>query len=489
MQLAFIPLYIKFMGIESYGLIGFYVTLQATLQILDFGLSPTMNRQMARYSVQAEKADEARDLVRTLEWGYWAIGIALGSAMMAAAPFIAAHWIKSGALPINVVHRAVLIMGVLAVLQWPLSFYQGGLMGLQRQVLSNGLKIAMTTLGGGGAVLILWLVSPTITAFFSWQVFTGALYITLIAIFFWRSLPSSPRAPRFDPSLIRNVSRFAVGMTGITLSTVLLTQMDKVILSKLLSLDMFGYYILAGVVGNGLYVLITPVFDTIFPRFSALAAIGDEEALRSLYHRSSQLMAVLILPVASVVALFAFDILLVWTGNAEAARNAAPIAGVLVIGTALNGLMNVPYALQLAHGWTSIGLRINTVFVMTLLPAIVFMATHFGAVGAATVWVALNAIYMVVGVPLTHRRLLKGEARRWFTEDVGLPLVGAVLVAWMGRELIASPMHPLAALVSLSTLLLGGLTAAALAAPQIRGWALNGKVFRFLRLSTGVRAN
>src|ERR1700751_6102411 len=77
-QLVCIPLYIKFMGVEAYGLVGFYLMLQAMLQVLDLGLSPTMNREMARYSVQTEKTDEARDLVRTLEIGYWLIGLMIG---------------------------------------------------------------------------------------------------------------------------------------------------------------------------------------------------------------------------------------------------------------------------------------------------------------------------------------------------------------------------------------------------------------------------
>ena len=67
-QLVCIPLYVKFMGVEAYGLVGFYLMLQAMLQILDLGLSPTMNREMARYSVEPEKANDARDLVRTLEF-------------------------------------------------------------------------------------------------------------------------------------------------------------------------------------------------------------------------------------------------------------------------------------------------------------------------------------------------------------------------------------------------------------------------------------
>ena len=472
MQLAFIPLYIKFMGIEAYGLVGFYVTLLGVLQILDFGLSTTMNREMARYSVQPEKASEARDFVRTLEVGYWAIGVVIGAALLAAAPFIATHWIKAGTIPVSAVQQAVMTMGAVAAVQWPLSFYEGGLLGLQRQALLNGLKIAMSTLSSGGTVLILWLLSPTITAFLSWQVLTSAIYVTLITVFLWRSLPPSGRAPRFNPDLIRNVWRFAAGMSGITVSAVILTELDKVILSKLLSLRMFGYYALAGVVGKWLYVLITPVFNTIFPRFSAIATTGNEEMLRSLYHRSSQLMAVLTLPVALVVALFSYDLLLLWTGSAETARNAAPIASVLVIGTALNGLMNLPYALQLAHGWTSIGLRINTFFIITLVPAIFFMAARYGAVGAATVWAALNAVYMLVGVPLTHRRLLKGETRRWFTEDVGLPLVGAILAAWVGRELVGNPKQLSMVAASLSAVFLGVLATTTLAAPQMRSLAL-----------------
>ena len=72
--LACTPLYVKFLGMEAYGLIGFYLTMNGVIQVLDLGLSPTMTREMARYSALPEKAGEARDFVRTLEIGYWLIG-------------------------------------------------------------------------------------------------------------------------------------------------------------------------------------------------------------------------------------------------------------------------------------------------------------------------------------------------------------------------------------------------------------------------------
>ena len=47
MSLAFVPLYIKFMGIESYGLVGIFASLLALFGLLDMGLSTTLNRELA----------------------------------------------------------------------------------------------------------------------------------------------------------------------------------------------------------------------------------------------------------------------------------------------------------------------------------------------------------------------------------------------------------------------------------------------------------
>jgi O-antigen/teichoic acid export membrane protein len=397
------------------------------------------------------------------------LGIVIGGAVIVAAPFFAHRWLNVSALPSGDVQDALIMMGILVALQWPQSFYGSGLMGLQRQVLVNSIGIPMSAVSNGGAVLVLWLISPKITALLSWQIIVSVTQVTLVTFLLWRNLPFSGRPPRFSLDVIRNVWKFAAGMSGLTLSGIILAQLDKIILSKILSLEMFGYYTLAGVIGRAPYVLITPVFNAIFPRFSVLVEMGDMTRLKELYHRGSQLMAVLVLPLAAVVALFSYDLLLLWIGNAETARHAAPIASILVIGTALNGLMNLPYALQLAYGWTSIGLRINTFFIVILVPAIYFMTTRYGAVGAAAVWVTLNSIYMLIGVPLTHQRLLKGEAWKWFSLDVCPPLLAAAVVVGVVRMTIETPMSPIIAFSTLSGSFLVAVIAATFASTGLRG--------------------
>jgi O-antigen/teichoic acid export membrane protein len=473
LQLALVPVYIRLMGIESYGLIGFYVMLLAMMQVLDLGLGTTMNREMARYSTQSDRGEEARDFVRTLELVYWTLGIVAGGIVVAVAPLIATRWINPGTLPIPVIKTSIVIMGGLAAVQFPATLYQGGLLGLQRQVLLNSVRVAGAFIGNGGAALILWLVSPTITAFLFWQLAVSSVQAVVLAGCLWRSLPSAGRTPRFSSALLRNVRRFAAGISGITVSGLILTQMDKVILSKMLSLEMFGYYSLAVVVGNGLLTLVTPVFNTVFPRLSFLVATGDENGLRVLYHLGSQLMAVVIVPVALVVAIFAHDIVLLWTGSLETAMQVSPIVRIIVIGTALSGMMCLPYALQLAHGWTRLSLTINTVLIIALVPAIVFLTSRYGATGGAAAWVLLNGVLMMIGVPLTHRRLLKGEAGRWYLTDLMVPAAGALFVVVAGRALVSGPMTPIIAVGTISLLSVLGMAAAAMAASQTRAWIID----------------
>ena len=52
--------------------------------------------------------------------------------------------------------------------------------------------------------------------------------------------------------------------------SLLLTQLDKVMLSKLVSLEQYGYYALAAAVANLLYMVITPVSQAYYPHFSSL---------------------------------------------------------------------------------------------------------------------------------------------------------------------------------------------------------------------------
>ncbi|MEW6380714.1 MAG: oligosaccharide flippase family protein [bacterium] len=433
LSLVLVPLYIKFMGIEAYGLVSICSSLEAFSNLFDMGMSATMNRELARLSVMPDKAHEMRCTVRTLEIIYWSIAIFVGLAVVSLARLIAYYWIKGVDLSPVAVQQAIMIMGGVIAFRWPLTFYSGGLHGLQKQVLLNGIDVGIAILRGLGAVLILWKISPTIQAFFTWQIFTEMIHSFMMAVFLWRNLPKSGHRPHFQKKSLHRVWRFAAGMSGISITSIILIQMDKVILSKVLPLKMFGYYTLASVMASTLYKFITPISNAVFPRFSQLVSLHDQDRLKELYHKGCQFMSVMILPAAIVVSLFSSELLLLWTGNPGIAANAHSILSLLIIGTALNGLMNLPYDLQIANAWTKLALYTNIIASVVFVPMIYFLATHYGAAGAASTWVILNTAYAFICIPIMHSRLLKGEQWRWYLSDVGMPLLAALCIASLWR--------------------------------------------------------
>ncbi len=468
LNFAFIPLYVKLIGIESYGLIGFFFTLQNLLPILDLGLSSTINRELAKASVQNADPQEPRDLVRALEVVYWTTAALIGLALIALAPVFAAHWIHAQHLSPETVSQALLIMGFSIALQFPFDLYAGGLQGLQRQVLLNTVLVVMSTVRAVGMILILRFVSPTVAAYAVWQTCFACAQTVICAVLLWRSLPPGGRRPRFQPILLRRVARFAAGMSATGILSIILMQTDKVLLSRLLPLAAFGYYMLANTVALSLITLISPIFGAMFPTFSRLAALDDQKTLTAIYHQSCQLMSVLLLPCATVIALFAPEVVFLWTGNPVTVEHTHLLVSLLVIGTALNGLTTLPYALQLAYGWTQLGMWYNLAAAVVVVPAIFVMAHLYGAVGAATVWIALNSVSVLFFVQVMHRRILVGAQWRWYREDVGLPLAATLAMAVLTRWLFPAQLGRFSLLLAIPGVIALTMAAAALAAPLIR---------------------
>ncbi|MBI3044308.1 MAG: oligosaccharide flippase family protein [Betaproteobacteria bacterium] len=469
LSLALIPLYVRFLGIEAFGLIGFFLSLMAILSLFDLGLGTALNRQFAKLSAQPDSAQAMRDLLRTLEIVYWLIGITIGLAMVGLAPVISASWIKPQQLPTETVTQALALMGISVAVQWPRMLYTSGLMGLQRQVALNMLSSVTGTLNSAGGVLIVWLVSPTIQALIAWYIVIGLADTLLTGRLLWRSLPGARSRPAFNMQLLADLWRFAVGMTGISIMSVALTQLDKLILVNVLPLDAFGYYSLASRVAGGLYYLINPVSAAFFPRFSQLLAASDWQELARLYHRGCQLMAVVLVPVAAVFAFFSTDFLVLWTRDLAIAANTGTMLGVLVTGTAMNGLVNLPFTLQLADGWTRLVFLTHSVAVILLVPLIYFLSLHYGGVGAAWAWLVLNCGYVMFSPRIMHRRLLIGHLRQWIMMDLAAPLAAAMSVAILWRYFVGVPETFGWMLLNLVTVSALTLLAAAFAANQIRG--------------------
>lgn len=446
---ALVPMYFRFLGPEGYGLIGVFGTIQGLSSLLDLGISAAVVREMARYGARPGRVEEQHDFARTIEMVYWALGVVIALAVVGAAPHLAHSWLVTHDLSPDVAQSTVTLMGILLLFQWPQRLYAAGLIGLQRQIPLNLINSSSAVIRGVGAVLILWLISPTVEVYFGWLIFIGTLQTSATAISFWQSLPTASRKARFQPSMLRVIMQLSAGFSALSAVVLVQGQFDKVLLSRLLPLHMFGYYSLASTVAGTLSMMIQPIGDAIFPRMARLAAQHEDLELGAIYHRGCQLIATLIFPIGSVLAFFSTEAIAVWSGDSVVASEAHVLVSLLVVASAMGALMTMLDWIQMVSGWLRPAILVRLTGLTILFPVAAAMAQLAGAEGVAMALLVANAGYVCVTPHFVFRRLLQGEKWRWYSSDIGVPLLTALGVSFLVRVFVPLPTSRLLLLVCL----------------------------------------
>ena len=62
LALALVPVYIGYLGIEAYAIVGLFAVIQAWMVLLDLGMTPTLGREMARFSAGTVDRQTIHDL-------------------------------------------------------------------------------------------------------------------------------------------------------------------------------------------------------------------------------------------------------------------------------------------------------------------------------------------------------------------------------------------------------------------------------------------
>ncbi|WP_242102793.1 oligosaccharide flippase family protein [Lysobacter sp. M2-1] len=439
-NLVALPFYLRLLGMEAYGLIGFYATLQAVLQVLDLGLAPTVSREIA-HGAETGHQRRSASLLRTLGTVYIGVAIIIAMLVALAAPWIAAHWLQAKSLPEATVAQAVALMGVTLACRWPISLYHGALVGAHRLARSAATSVTMNIAAAITTIAVLVWGVRSVEAFFVVQAAFGLVHAIALRGLAQRAV--GERDAPYDFADLRRVWRFSAWMSGVTIVGTLVSQLDKIVLSRMIGLGEFGHYVLAALIVSGLQVLTTPAFASLYPKFSALIARGDEASLEHLYGVAGRLFAIALFTIAFGVVFHTEPLLLVWVRNGSVAASVAPIAALLVIGSACNGLMYFAHALQLAAGRPRFAFLIAFGLLVVMVPLVIVLANRFGALGGAAAWLIVNALYLAVGAWLTGRYVMRFAGLHWLTANVAVPLLAtlmpALLGAWICRTLAVGP--------------------------------------------------
>lgn len=433
-----LPMFLSHMGSEAYGLVGFFTLIQAWLQLLDVGMTPTLGREVARLKNKVEEHWRLLTVVNTLEVTFTAVAMIVSLGLFIAKDWIATDWLTVESLNTETVKTAITIMAITVAVRWISSINRSGINAYEAQVWMNVIDIIFNTFRFPIALLLVVLTEGNVLAYFYFQLVVVLIEVVVIRCKMRSLLPNKElkKVKRFSMLELKRIAPFALSIGYTSAIWVLLTQLDKLLLSKYLTLSEYGYFTLVGVVVGGMTMLASPVTKALLPRMTAMLADDKEQEMLHLYKVATRFVATFIFPLALVIAFNAEVVVYTWTGDSQAAEWVAPILPIFILGSMILAIMTFQYFLQYAHGKLKYHVCWNTFSVFVNVPLIVYAATYYGAVGVGWVWLGYRIFALIVWVPFVHKKFAQGTHITWLFKSVLMPLVIALTVVFCVDRLL-----------------------------------------------------
>jgi len=413
------PLYLQYLGAEAFGLVGFFTVFQSWMQLLDMGMSPMLSRQVAQARGQNIGFLELKRLLRSLELIVFILALIVVFSISAGSKWIANHWLNISVLNVSEVETCIVLMGAMIGLRFFSLLYRSGIRGMENQVWLNIASMILITLKFVGALLLLEFVTQDFVSFFIYQFFIGIIELMIMAVMFYHFIPATKKVGiGFYWDALKPSLPFAGGVAYTAGIWVLLTQLDKLILSNILSLSEFGYFALVATVSTGIIQISGPISQAILPRMTYLLSQGKDKDMLMLYRKSTQLMAVIMLPLTGIIALFSTELLFAWTGDRKAAEWAGPILFWFALGNGILAISAFQYYLQFAHGKLKMHVIYSSISAIIQIPIIIYVAFEYGALGVALTWFMLRLLLFGIWTPIVHNKFAPGIHWHWLLKDI-----------------------------------------------------------------------
>ncbi|MBX3644877.1 MAG: oligosaccharide flippase family protein [Rubrivivax sp.] len=410
--IAVTPLYLKALGTEAFGLVGFFTMLLAWFYLLDFGLSPAILRETARFRGGSMPAEAFRKTVRAIELLF--LLLALLSAVLTAllAEPISRDWLQASQLSPATMRDSLWLMAGSIGLRFATVLYRALITGFEQLAWLGAFNAFIATLRAFAVLPALAFWGDTPRVFFWVQLAVSVVELAWLARHAYRLLPPASKVG-LSWAPLRGVARFSATVAFTSGLTVAVTQADRLILSGLLTLQDYAYFNLAVQVAGAVLLAAAPLTAAILPRLTTLVASKADDGIKRIYALGTALTSAATLPVAATLALYGHLVLWAWTGRQDVAAAGSGVLALYAIGNAVHAHLSLPYALQFAHGVLRLHVIGSTLLVAMLVPVQVLMTMRVGALGAGLSWLGMNVLYALFWVPFAMRRVDPATHRGW----------------------------------------------------------------------------
>lgn len=419
--LALTPVLISMVGAEGFGLIGFFLILQTLIQVLDAGVSGTLSRQIAvsKFCLNAYKKFLS-DFYK-IYFGFFIIAFSFFILSMLFSVEVSNNWFDT-TLENDLVAYCLSAMSAAIAIKYFSGPLKSGLIGLESHNVIGAINFIAATLRYPGGVLILFLFDNSLKYYFTYQVFVAAFEWLLLQILFYinskRVLSKVPVNNDIEPQSLKKLLSLSVQLSVLSILWVIVSQLDKLLLSGIMTLADFGYYSLAVAVSGVILTLNIPLSQVLMPRLSSLAGVSGKEEYIKVFVGGLIGAVVLFIPLSLVLFIYGGELVWAWTGDEKAASEAYLYVKWLALGNLVAVFMNFSFLLQFTLKKLKKHVLAYVVYCFLLIPCMIIIVNQYRGEGASFFWFVHNVLFFIVWGGYSFRMYLKKIITTFF-----LPLV------------------------------------------------------------------
>lgn len=436
-----IPLLIKSLGTDRFGVLSLVWIMIGYFNIFDFGLGRALTKIVAE---KLGTGDE--DQIPSLVWTALFLMVAMGCFGAAVLSGMAGFIVRDVlSIPTELQSETIKATYVLAA-GVPFVVARAGLAGvLQAQQRFDLVNIIQIPMG------IYMFMSPLAILPFS----NSLYYVTLVLVIgrvvttFWNlmqcfhTLPSLRKTVRISRSAMKSLLSFGGWMTVSNIISPLMVQLDRFLIGALVSVAAVAYYATPYEMITKLWLIPTAIVGTLFPAF-AMSFVQDPKRTSLLFNRGVKYIFLSLFPVTVIVITFSYEGIKLWLG-AEFAENSSLVLQLLAIGVLVNSLAQVPFVLIQGIGRPNITAKLHVIELPIYLIAVWWMISAYGIKGAAIAW----------GVRCTLDAFLLFVIVRWLLpKETEILSKGSILVTIVVGAILTFSMLPMGIFYKITYLLI-----------------------------------
>jgi O-antigen/teichoic acid export membrane protein len=394
LTLIFLPIFLKLFGAENFGLIAISASIFFILPILDAGFGTTLNRLTAQAINAPSGLGEISRALKSFQTAVGGMALCIAVASPLIGYCVATVWVIPKSIPTSTVSICITLTIISAALRLFSTSHTGVLMGAEKQVFMNLITTAGSFIRTAGTafIAIFW---PDVTAYFICLFIESAFFAICTYQKAWR-LVGGCHTEVAKYNILKKHAGFFGFMALNTGLLTLMSQLDRLLASGILTLDQLGLYGIAATLAAAAISISYPVAVAALPRFTRLLASDKLLAVQQLHYEIQLVIICVFAPACGLLFVYADSILIAYLGQQTASEQVAPFLRQLSLSIFANSLLSTTYNLAVAGGRVKGLLIANLVAIIFSFSAILIGNKIFGAKGVAIAVSAVASCHLIL---------------------------------------------------------------------------------------------